>query len=432
MTRPVAQFHIQGGERLSGEVVASGNKNAALPLLAATLLTTQPVTLHNVPRIRDVLMMIELLQTLGTSVSWIAPNSLRVDASQVSACEIDSKLSREIRASILLAGPMLARCGGVTLPPPGGDVIGRRRLDTHFLAFEALGAQIETAPRYFSLSSSGLRGADILLDEASVTGTENAIMAASLARGTTVLRNAASEPHVQDLCRMLVQMGMRIDGIGSNTLTIYGVEKLGGTEFTVGADNIEVTSFIVLGAVCGGHGGMLIRNAGPENLGMTRLYLRRLGIQFETRGRDVFVPGHQELRVESEFDGGITKIDDGIWPGFPADAMSPTIVAATQAVGTVLIHEKLVESRLYFGVKLIGMGARIIVCDPHRCVVSGPSQLRGGLVQSPDIRAGVALVIAALAAEGESVISNIQQIDRGYENFADKLCGLGAVIERRE
>ena len=271
MTRPVAQFHIQGGERLSGEVVASGNKNAALPLLAATLLTTQPVTLHNVPRIRDVLMMIELLQTLGTSVSWIAPNSLRVDASQVSACEIDSKLSREIRASILLAGPMLARCGGVTLPPPGGDVIGRRRLDTHFLAFEALGAQIETAPRYFSLSSSGLRGADILLDEASVTGTENAIMAASLARGTTVLRNAASEPHVQDLCRMLVQMGMRIDGIGSNTLTIYGVEKLGGTEFTVGADNIEVTSFIVLGAVCGGHGGMLIRNAGPENLGMTRL-----------------------------------------------------------------------------------------------------------------------------------------------------------------
>jgi UDP-N-acetylglucosamine 1-carboxyvinyltransferase len=427
----LAEFHIQGGERLSGEVIASGNKNAALPLLAATLLTSRPVTLHNVPRIRDVLMMIELLQTLGATVRWTAQNSLVVDASLVSACDIDPKLSREIRASILLAGPMLARCGGVTLPPPGGDVIGRRRLDTHFLAFEALGAQIETAPRYFSLSSSGLRGADILLDEASVTGTENAIMAAALARGTTVLRNAASEPHVQDLCRMLEKMGLRIDGVGSNTLTIYGAEELGGAEFTVGADNIEVTSFIVLGAVCGSDCGLWIRNAGPENLGMTRLYLRRLGIQFAAHGRDVFVPGNQELRVESEYDGGITKIDDGIWPGFPADAMSPTIVAATQAVGTVLIHEKLFESRLYFVDKLIAMGARIIVCDPHRCVVSGPSHLHGAVLQSPDIRAGVALVIAALAADGESVISNIQQIDRGYENFADKLRGLGAIIERR-
>ncbi len=427
----MAEFHIQGGERLSGEVIASGNKNAALPLLAATLLTSRPVTLHNVPRIRDVLMMIELLQTLGATVRWTAQNSLVVDASLVSACDIDPKLSREIRASILLAGPMLARCGGVTLPPPGGDVIGRRRLDTHFLAFEALGAQIETAPRYFSLSSSGLRGADILLDEASVTGTENAIMAAALARGTTVLRNAASEPHVQDLCRMLGKMGLRIDGVGSNTLTIYGAEELGGAEFTVGADNIEVTSFIVLGAVCGSDCGLWIRNAGPENLGMTRLYLRRLGIQFAAHGRDVFVPGNQELRVESEYDGGITKIDDGIWPGFPADAMSPTIVAATQAVGTVLIHEKLFESRLYFVDKLIAMGARIIVCDPHRCVVSGPSHLHGAVLQSPDIRAGVALVIAALAADGESVISNIQQIDRGYENFADKLRGLGAIIERR-
>ena len=427
----MAEFHIQGGERLSGEVIASGNKNAALPLLAATLLTSRPVTLHNVPRIRDVLMMIELLQTLGATVRWTAQNSLVVDASLVSACDIDPKLSREIRASILLAGPMLARCGGVTLPPPGGDVIGRRRLDTHFLAFEALGAQIETAPRYFSLSSSGLRGADILLDEASVTGTENAIMAAALARGTTVLRNAASEPHVQDLCRMLGKMGLRIDGVGSNTLTIYGAEELGGAEFTVGADNIEVTSFIVLGAVCGSDCGLWIRNAGPENLGMTRLYLRRLGIQFAAHGRDVFVPGNQELCVESEYDGGITKIDDGIWPGFPADAMSPTIVAATQAVGTVLIHEKLFESRLYFVDKLIAMGARIIVCDPHRCVVSGPSHLHGAVLQSPDIRAGVALVIAALAADGESVISNIQQIDRGYENFADKLRGLGAIIERR-
>lgn len=428
----MAEFHIQGGARLGGEVVASGNKNAALPLLAATLLSDEPVTLNNVPRIRDVLMLIELIQTLGATVTWTGANSVRVAASGVSACAIDPKLSREIRASILLAGPMLARCGSVTLPPPGGDVIGRRRLDTHFLAFEALGASITSTPRYFSLERDELVGTEILLDEASVTGTENAIMAAALARGVTTLRNAASEPHVQDLCRMLTAMGLHIDGIGSNTLMIHGVERLRGTEFTVGADNIEVTSFIVLGAVCGGDKGLLIRNAGPENLGMTRLYLRRLGIQFEARGVDLFVPGNQTLRVEAEFDGGITKIDDAPWPGFPADAMSPTIVAATQAEGTVLIHEKMFESRLYFVDKLIGMGARIILCDPHRCVVSGPSHLRGERVQSPDIRAGVALVIAALAADGESVISNVQQIDRGYERFADKLCGIGAQLERRD
>jgi UDP-N-acetylglucosamine 1-carboxyvinyltransferase len=377
-------------------------------------------------------MLIELIQTLGAAVAWTGPNSVRVDASGVTACAIDPKLSREIRASILLAGPMLARCGSVTLPPPGGDVIGRRRLDTHFLAFEALGASISTTPRYFSLERDELIGTEILLDEASVTGTENAIMAAALAKGVTTLRNAASEPHVQDLCRMLTAMGMQIDGIGSNTLLIHGAERLHGTEFNVGADNIEVTSFIVLGAVCGGDKGLLIRNAGTENLGMTRLYLRRLGIQVEARGADVFVPGNQTLRVEAEYDGGITKIDDAPWPGFPADAMSPTIVAATQAEGTVLIHEKMFESRLYFVDKLIGMGARIILCDPHRCVVSGPSHLRGERVQSPDIRAGVALVIAALAADGESVISNVQQIDRGYERFADKLRGLGAQLERRD
>lgn len=426
----MAEFIIQGGARLGGEVTASGNKNAALPLLAATLLTDQPVTLHNVPRIRDVMMLIELIQTLGASAEWLGPNSIRMNASGVSACAIDPKLSREIRASILLAGPMLARCGSVSLPPPGGDVIGRRRLDTHFLAFEALGASITSAPGFFSLERDELIGADIMLDEASVTGTENAIMAAALAKGDTILRNAASEPHVQELCRMLNAMGLKIDGVGSNTLVIHGVDRLRGAEFAVGADNIEVTSFIVLGAVCGSDAGLWIRNAGPENLGMSRLYLRRLGVRFETRGADVFVPGNQKLRVEAEFDGGIAKIDDAPWPGFPADAMSPTIVAATQAEGTVLIHEKMFESRLYFVDKLIGMGARIILCDPHRCVVSGPSRLRGERVQSPDIRAGVALVIAALAAEGESVISNIQQIDRGYERFADKLRSLGAQIVR--
>jgi UDP-N-acetylglucosamine 1-carboxyvinyltransferase len=426
----MAEFIIQGGRRLGGEVRASGNKNAALPLIAATLLTSKPVTLHNVPRIRDVLMLTDLIRTLGATAEWTGPNSLMVDASAVSACAIDPTLSREIRASILLAGPMLARCGSVTLPPPGGDVIGRRRLDTHFLAFESLGAKITVSPRDFSLTRDQLYGADILLDEASVTGTENAIMAAALAHGTTTLRNAASEPHVQDLCRFLTALGAQIDGIGSNTLRIHGVPELGGGEFVIGADNIEVTSFIVIGAVSGDSRGLWIRDAGPENLHMTRLYLRRLGIEFEVHGPDVFVPGNQQLRVQTDFDGGITKIDDAPWPGFPADGMSPTIVAATQAEGTVLIHEKMFESRLYFVDKLIAMGARIILCDPHRCVVSGPSRMHGGSVQSPDIRAGVALVIAAMLAEGESVISNVQQIDRGYENFADKLRGIGAQIER--
>ncbi len=327
---------------------------------------------------------------------------------------------------------MLARCGSVTLPPPGGDVIGRRRLDTHFLAFEALGASITAAPGFYTLERDELVGADIMLDEASVTATENAIMAAALAKGTTVLRNAASEPHVQDLCRMLVSMGLEIDGIGTNTVIMHGKPTLHGTDFTVGADNIEVTSWIVIGALCGGRNGMLIRNASTQHLPMTRIMLRKLGIRFDVRGDDVFVPGLQELVVEPDMGGAVPKIDDGIWPLYPADAMSPTIVAATQARGTVLIFEKMYESRLFFVDKLIAMGAQIILCDPHRCVVVGPNKLRGERVQSPDIRAGLALVIAALCADGESVISNVQQIDRGYERFADKLRSLGAQITRQD
>lgn len=428
----MAEFIIQGGAKLGGEVIASGNKNAALPLLAATLLTDKTVTLHNVPRIRDVLMLIELIRSLGAIVEWIGANSVRVNAAGVSACSIDPGLSREIRASILLAGPMLARCGSVTLPPPGGDVIGRRRLDTHFLAFEALGASITATQRFYSLERDELVGADIFLDEASVTATENAIMAAALATGVTVLRNAASEPHVQDLCHLLGAMGLRIDGIASNTLTIHGAQELSGAEFTVGADNIEVTSWIVIGALCAGDKGLLIRDASPQHLDMTGIMLRKLGIRFEVRGEDIFVPGNQELIVAPDMGGAVPKIDDGIWPLFPADAMSPTIVAATQARGTVLIFEKMYESRLFFVDKLIAMGAQIILCDPHRCVVVGPSKLHGGeRMQSPDIRAGLALVIAALIAEGESVISNVEQIDRGYERFSERLRALGANIERR-
>ncbi|MCS7054797.1 MAG: UDP-N-acetylglucosamine 1-carboxyvinyltransferase [Thermoflexales bacterium] len=425
-----AEFIIQGGARLQGEVVASGNKNAALPLLAASLLTDEPLILHNVPRIRDVEIMAQLLRTLGVSVEWIAQNSLRLHAAKVSACELSRDLCREIRASILLAGPMLGRVGSIILPPPGGDVIGRRRLDTHFLAFDALGAHIRVNGD-FQISTEGLTGADILLDEASVTATENAIMAAALAKGVTVLRNAASEPHVQDLCHCLNRMGAHIENIGSNTLVIRGRDRLGGAEFTLGADNIEVTSFIVIGALCGGEAGLWIRNADPQHLGMTRLVLRRLGIRFEVHGPDVFVPGHQRLVVEPEFDGYMPKIDDNPWPAFPADAISSAIVAATQAEGSVLFHEKMYESRLYWVDKLISMGARIVLCDPHRCVVQGPSRLRGERVQSPDIRAGVALVIAALCAEDVSVIQNVQQIDRGYERFEEKLRAIGAQIERR-
>jgi UDP-N-acetylglucosamine 1-carboxyvinyltransferase len=421
------QFVIVGNTPLSGTVMPGGNKNAALPLLAASLLTDQPLVLRNVPQIRDVQSMCQLLSDLGVEIVELEPHTLRLQASQVSKTDLDAELCKDIRASILIAGPALARLGHVELPPPGGDIIGRRRLDTHFLAFKKMGAEMDMNDR-FRLRAEKLSGADILLDEASVTATENAVMAAALAKGTTILRNAASEPHIQDLCRCLGQMGARVEGIGSNMLTIHGVNKLNGTDFTIGADYIEVGSFIALAAVTGGE--VLIRDASPEHLGMTRLVFDRLGVRFETRGRDVFVPSGQSLTVVPDLGDAIPKIDDAPWPGFPADLMSIAIVAATQAAGSVLFHEKMFESRLYFVDKLIGMGARIVLCDPHRCIVQGPSWLRGEGLESPDIRAGMALVIAALAARGQSVIRNIGQIDRGYERVDDKIRALGGKIER--
>ena len=421
------QFVIEGNTPLSGAITPAGNKNAALPLLAASLLTDQPLVLRNVPRIRDVQIMCQLLSDLGVDISEIDQHTLRLQASRISKTDLNAELCKDIRASILLAGPTLARLGQVELPPPGGDVIGRRRLDTHFLAFKRLGAEMECNDR-FRVHAHHLVGADILLDEASVTATENAVMAAALARGTTIFRNAASEPHVQDLCHCLVEMGAHIEGIGSNMLTIHGVERLGGAEFEIGADYLEVGSYIVLAAVTGGE--VLIKAAAPEHLGMTQLVFDRLGIRWEMRGRDVLVSRGQSLTIVPDLGDAIPKIDDAPWPGFPADLMSIAIVAATQAAGSVLFHEKMFESRLYFVDKLIGMGARIVLCDPHRCIVQGPAWLRGERLESPDIRAGMALVIAALAARGQSIIRNIGQIDRGYERVDEKIRALGGKIER--
>jgi len=424
------QFVIEGGNPVGGTITPSGNKNAALPLIAATLLTDQPVTLRNVPRIRDVGTMLKLVHDLGVEVSEHDDgHTICLRAATLRKVNLNAELCRDIRASVLLAGPMLARLRTVELPPPGGDIIGRRRLDTHFLAFEALGAQVE-ANGQFRLHADRLAGADMLLDEASVTGTENAIMAASLAEGTTVIRNAASEPHVQELCHLLTCMGAHVDGIGSNTLSIHGVSSLGGADFAIGPDYLEIGSYIGLAALTDGE--LLIRDAAPKHLGMIRLMFNRLGVRFEVRGGDVFVARGQSLTVVPDLGDAIPKIDDGPWPAFPADMMSIAIVIATQAAGTVLFHEKMFESRLYFIDRLIGMGARVILCDPHRCIVQGPSWLHPepGGVASPDIRAGMALLIAALCANGTSTIRNIGQIDRGYERIEEKLRSLGAKIER--
>jgi UDP-N-acetylglucosamine 1-carboxyvinyltransferase len=371
--------------------------------------------------------MIRILHNVGVQVQELGPHDFALQASRVARTALDASLCQEIRASILIAGPMLARCREIQLPPPGGDVIGRRRVDTHLQSFKRLGAEIELNGGY-RMEVQSLRGAPIFLDEASVTGTENAIMAASMAKGTTVIRNAASEPHVQELGRFLNQMGARIEGIGSNELTIHGVDRLHGTEWTVGPDHIEVGSFIGLAAVTGGD--LRIQNAGTANLHMTRLMLERLGVHLVIDGDDVYVPGGQTLRIRSDLDGAIPKIDDGPWPHFPADMMSIALVVATQSQGTVLVWEKMFESRMYFVDRLIGMGARVVLCDPHRAVVVGPSRLRGAALSSPDIRAGMALLIAALCAEGRSEIRNIEQIDRGYEKIECKLQALGAQVER--
>ena len=422
-------FVVEGGHRLHGRIRPAGNKNAALPCLAATMLAAEPVTLQNIPRIRDVETFLEILASLGAEVSWGGPHEVTVDAREVRRASIDEGLARQIRASVLLAGPLLARFGNVKLPPPGGDVIGRRRMDTHFLAFERLGATV-SLDSGFTIEAVELRGADVFLDEPSVTGTENAIMAAVRARGRTKLRNAAAEPHVQDLCHLLNAMGAIISGIGTHVLDIEGVEELGGATFRVGADHIEAGSFIGLAAVT--KSDLTIEGAPLEHMDSTLLGFSRLGIDCEVRGDDLFVHGGAEHHVRQDAFGQVPKVDDGPWPAFPADLTSIALVAATQCHGTVLIHEKMFESRMYFTDKLVAMGATIVLCDPHRAVVVGPRTLQGGHVESPDIRAGMALLIAALGAEGTSRIHNIRQIERGYEAIDARLTSLGARVRRDE
>jgi UDP-N-acetylglucosamine 1-carboxyvinyltransferase len=426
------KFIIQGGYSLSGSVVPSGNKNAALPLLAACLLTEEPVIIHNVPEIRDVQAMRDLLESLGVSIQTLENHTWRIQASEVCPADLDPDLCKRIRASILLAGPMLARSGELKLPPPGGDVIGRRRVDTHILAFKALGANAEydRANYVFRFQAKGLTGTDILLDEAGVTSTENAIMAAATAKGTTILRNAASEPHVQELCHFLNSLGAKIENIGSNTLHIHGVSRLSGGEFTIGPDYLEVVSFI--GAAVVTHSSIRICKAGPQYLDMIRLVFGRLGVEWEVDGEDVLVPALQRLDVEPDLGDAIPEIKVMPWPSFPTDLMSIAIVVATQSKGSILFHDWMYPSRMFFIDKLVGMGGHIVLCDPHRCIVQGPTTLYGEKMESPDIRAGMSLVLAALAAEGQSIIRNVGQIDRGYERIDEKLRTLGAHIVREK
>ena len=427
------RFEIEGGHRIAGRIRPSGNKNAALPLIATTLLTDEEVVLRNVPQIRDVAVLLELLEGLGVKVTHREPGVLALSARRVNGEEPNPAACRSIRASILLAGPLLARRGHVSLPPPGGDVIGRRRLDTHVLALQALGARVDASFERLSFRSLGrLQGTEVFLDEPSVTGTENAVMAAALARGKTVILNAASEPHVQDLCRLINAMGGEITGIGTNRLEIEGRSSLRGAEYTLGPDYIEVGSLVALAAVTGGT--LRIEGARPNEHRATRLAFSKIGIRFESdeTGRDIIVPANQNLRVEADLGGAIPKIEDAPWPGFPADLTSLAVVAATQAEGTTLIFEKMFESRLFFVDRLSSMGARLILCDPHRVVVSGRASLVGQELTSPDIRAGMALLIAALCAEGKSVIHNVQEIDRGYERIDQRLSDLGAHIRRFE
>ena len=422
------KFVIQGGVPLSGELTVAGNKNAALPILAACLLTEEELLLHRVPRIRDTEAQIALLEQLGVEAAWVADNSVRLCARGVANAAVDEELSRRIRASFLLAGPLLARFGEARMPPPGGDFIGRRRLDAHLDAFRDLGARVD-GNRWIELSASGgLRACEIFMDEPSVMGTENALMAATLTPGATQISNAACEPHVQDLARLLTKMGARVEGIGSNLMTVNGVEGLGGSEHTISADHIEVGSFMALAAATGGE--LRIRDVEPSDLTMVRRQFRRLGLRSEIDGADVVVPPEQRLEVEADLGDAIPKIEDGPWPAFPADLTSIALALATQAEGEVLIFEKMFENRLFFVDKLVAMGARITLCDPHRAIVSGPSRLHGERVESPDIRAGMAMLIAALAADGTSEIGNIRQIDRGYEQIDDRLRALGARIER--
>ncbi|HSD24623.1 MAG TPA: UDP-N-acetylglucosamine 1-carboxyvinyltransferase [Solirubrobacterales bacterium] len=423
------KFIIQGGVPLSGEIVPAGNKNAALPILAACLLTAEELVIRNVPQIRDVQSMLGLLERLGVQVTWMGDNELRLQADDISDTDVDEELADQIRASFLVAGPLLARFGEVRMPPPGGDTIGRRRLDAHLDAFRDLGARV-AGDVWIELSAppDGLKPTRIFMDEPSVMGTENALLAAALTEGPTTIANGASEPHVQDLARLLCKMGAQVDGIGSNVMTVHGRKQLGGGEHDVCSDHIEVASFMALAAATSGE--LRIRNVVPEDLEGIRRHFRRLGLQTMLEGSDLLVPPEQKLTIRDDQGDAIPKIDDGPWPAFPADLTSIALALATQADGTIVIHEKMFENRLFFVDKLVAMGARIHLSDPHRAVVSGPSRLHGARVDSPDIRAGMAMLIAALAADGTSEIGNVAQIDRGYERIDTRLRDLGARIER--
>lgn len=423
------EFVINGGIPLSGDLTPSGNKNAALPLLAASLLTSEPVILHNLPDILDVKTMIQLLKSLNVKIERLDDNTIRLNAGEIRPSDLDPASCRRIRASILLAGPLISRVGELHLPPPGGDVIGRRRLDTHILAFSQLGVQTTFVDNQFHFLVDKLTGAEILLDEASVTATENAIMASVLAEGKTTIKNAASEPHIQELCQFLNKLGAHIENIGSNKLNITGVKNLHGGEFTIGPDYLEVVSYIGAAIVTGGT--IHIKGAGVEHLDMIRLVMNRLGVDWKTEGNDIYVPPNQTLTIEPDLGNAIPEISVMPWPAFPTDLMSIAIVIATQSSGSILFHDWMYPSRMYFTDKLVGMGAQIVLCDPHRCIVQGPTKLNGENLESPDIRAGMALVLAALSADGESVIRNVSQIDRGYQNVDKKLTDLGANIIRR-
>jgi len=424
------RFVIEGGHPIGGEVTPSGNKNEALPLLAASLLVSGSVVIDNVPRIRDVSTLIELIRPLGVDIDWSGEHAVAVDASRLRESCPDAALAAEIRASFLLAAPLLARTGLAVLPRPGGDKIGRRRLDTHLLALRELGASITLDDAYYRLKVSGrFRGTEVFLDEASVTGTETAVMAAATADGRTRLLNAASEPHVQGLCHALNAMGARIRGIGSNVLEIDGVRELHPARHRVGPDHIEVGSFVAVAAMTGGE--LRVRDVAPDHLRMIRMVFARLGVETAIAGTTLRVPAAQKRVIVADIDGGIAKVDDAPWPGFPADLTALALVLATQCEGTVLIHEKLFESRLFFVDSLIAMGARIVLSDPHRALVIGPSRLHGATIVSPDIRAGMAMIAAALAAHGRSVIRNVQQVDRGYERIDERLRSLGARLARK-
>ncbi len=424
------EFVINGGIPLSGEMIPSGNKNAALPLLAACLLTKEPVTLHNLPDILDVKTMIQLLRSLNVKIEMLDKNTIRLNASDIHPSDLDPASCRRIRASILLAGPLISRVRELHLPPPGGDVIGRRRLDTHILAFSQLGVKTNFANHLFDFQTDHLTGGEILLDEASVTATENAIMASVLAEGETTIKNAASEPHIQELCHFLNKLGAHIENIGSNKLNITGVKSLHGGEFTIGPDYLEVISYVGAAIVTGGT--IRIKNAGVEHLDMIRLVMNRLGVNWQTQGNDIIVPAEQTLTVEPDLGNAIPEISVMPWPAFPTDLMSIAIVIATQSKGSILFHDWMYPSRMFFTDKLVGMGAQIVLCDPHRCIVQGPTKLNGEYLESPDIRAGMAMVLAALSADGKSVIRNVGQIDRGYQNVEIKLRKLGADITRNK